>query len=125
VLPLAVGAFKAAAPISWTIGTLFIARLYGVTLGPGAVSWVALTAIAASFSIPGVPQGSLLLLSGVLAGVGVPAEGVALLIAADTIPDIVGTMANVTADLVATVVVARVAGESPSADVLASSENVA
>jgi proton glutamate symport protein len=118
VLPLAVGVFKAAAPISWTVGTLFIAKLYGVTLGPGAVFWVSLTAVAASFSIPGVPQGSLLLLSGVLAGVGVPAEGVALLIAADTIPDIVGTMTNVTADLVATVVVARFADdESPDVQV--------
>jgi proton glutamate symport protein len=111
VLPLAVGAFKAAAPISWTIGTLFIAKLYGITLGPGTVFWVALTAIGASFSIPGVPQGSLLLLSGVLAGVGVPAEGVALLIAADTIPDLIGTMTNVTGDLVATIVVARVTAD--------------
>jgi proton glutamate symport protein len=111
VLPLAVGAFKAAAPISWTIGTLFIAKLYGITLGPGTVFWVALTAIGASFSIPGVPQGSLLVLSSVLAGVGVPAEGVALLIAADTIPDLIGTMTNVTGDLVATIVVARVTAE--------------
>jgi proton glutamate symport protein len=113
VLPLAVGAFKVAAPISWTIGALFIAKLYGIALGPGAVFGVAVTAVAASFSIPGVPQGSLLVLSGVLAGIGVPAEGVALLIAADTIPDLVGTMTNVTGDLVATVVVARL-GRAPS-----------
>jgi Na+/H+-dicarboxylate symporter len=111
VLPLSVGAFKAATPISWTVGTLFVARLYGATLTPGAVFWVALTAVAASFTIPGVPQGSLLVLSGVLASVGVPAEGVALLIAADTIPDLVGTMTNVTGDMVATVVVARATGE--------------
>jgi proton glutamate symport protein len=106
-----VGAFKAATPISWTVGTLFVARLYGVAVTPGTVFWIALTAIAASFTIPGVPQGSLLVLSGVLASVGVPAEGVALLIAADTIPDLVGTMTNVTGDMVATVVVARANGE--------------
>src|SRR5258708_6921229 len=111
VLPLSVGAFKAATPISWTVGTLFVARLYGVVVTPGAVFWIALTAVAASFTIPGVPQGSLLGLSGVLASVGVPAEGVALLIAADTIPDLVGTMTNVTGDMVATVVVARANGE--------------
>ena len=117
VLPLSVGAFKAATPISWTVGTLFVAKLYGETLAPGAVFWVALTAVAASFSIPGVPQGSLLLLSGVLASVGVPAEGVALLIAADTIPDLVGTMTNVTGDMVATAVVARANGELGVRDV--------
>jgi len=117
VLPLAVGAFKVAAPISWTLGTLFVASLYGVTLSPGTVLWVALTSVAASFSIPGVPQGSLLLLSGVLASVGVPAEGVALLIAADTVPDLVGTMTNVTGDMVATVVVARASGGLGERDV--------
>src|SRR5258708_1600619 len=111
VLPLSVRAFKAATPVSWTVGALFVARLYGVAVTPGAVFWIALTAVAASFTIPGVPQGSLLGLSGVLASVGVPAEGVALLIAADTIPDLVGTMTNVTGDMVATVVVARANGE--------------
>lgn len=110
VLPLAVGVFKAATPISWTVGTLFVARLYGVAMPPGTVLLITLTAVAASFTTPGVPQGSLLVLSGVLASVGVPAEGVALLIAVDTIPDLVGTMANVTGDMVATVVVARATG---------------
>lgn len=107
VLPLAVGTFKVAAPISWTMGTLFVAKLYGVTLEPGAVFWIALTAVGLSFSMPGVPQGSLLLLSGVVVSLGIPAEGVALLIAIDTIPDLMGTMTNVTGDLVASVAVTR------------------
>ena len=107
VLPLGVGVFKAAAPVTWTVGALFVAKMYGVPLSSGAVLWVALTGAAASFSIPGVPQASFLVMSGVLASMGVPAEGVALLIAADTIPDMMGTMANVTGDMVATIVVAR------------------
>lgn len=111
VLPLSVGAFKAATPISWTVGTLFIARLYGVPVSPGVVLGIAFTAIAASFGIPGVPQGSLLVLAGFLPGMGIPAEGVALLIAADTIPDLVGTMTNVTADMVAATAVAQSAGD--------------
>src|SRR6185295_3190336 len=53
VLPLSVGAFKAAAPISWVVGALFIAKLYGIVLGPGEVFWVSLTAAGASFRIPG------------------------------------------------------------------------
>ena len=115
VLPIAVGTFKVAAPITWTMGTLFIAKLYGVTLEPGAVFWIALTAAGLSFSMPGVPSGSLLLLSAVIVGVGIPAEGVALLIAIDTIPDLMGTLVNVTGDLVATVTVTRFSGSHQEA----------
>jgi Na+/H+-dicarboxylate symporter len=89
-----------------------LARMYGMPLSSGAVLWIALTAAAASFSIPGVPQASFLVMSGVLVTVGVPAEGVALLIAADTIPDMMGTMANATGDMVATIVVARATDDS-------------
>jgi Na+/H+-dicarboxylate symporter len=107
VLPLSVSTFKAATPISWLVGTLFIAKLYGVSLSTTAIVTIVLTSIVLSFTIPGVPQGSQLLLAPVLATFGVPVEGVALLIAADTIPDLFGTMANVTADLVAATVVAK------------------
>lgn len=116
VLPLSVSTFKAATPISWLVGTLFIAKLYGASLSTTAMVTIVLTSIALSFTIPGVPQGSQLLLAPVLASYGLPAEGVALLIAADTVPDLFGTMANVTADLVAGAVVGRTGvAESPDA----------
>ncbi len=105
VLPLAVGTFKVATPITWMIGTLFLARLYGVGLSGAAMLSIAITAVALSLTIPGVPQGAQLLLAPVLAGYGVPPEGIALLIAADTIPDLFGTMTNVTGDLVVATVV--------------------
>ena len=107
VLPLSVSIFKAATPITWLVGTSFLARLYGIPLTSGMLFGIALTAVALSLTIPGVPQGAQLLLAPVLVTYGIPAEGVALLIAADTIPDLVGTMANVTADLVVGAVVAR------------------
>lgn len=107
VLPLSVSTFKAATPISWLMGTLFLAKLYGVTLSTGASTTIAFTAVALSFTIPGVPQGSQLLLAPFLVSYGIPAEGIALIIAADTIPDLFGTMANVTADLVAATIVAK------------------
>lgn len=107
VLPLSVSIFKAATPITWLIGTTFLARLYGVPLSSGTVLSIAFTAVALSLTIPGVPQGAQLLLAPVLVSYGIPAEGVALLIAADTIPDLFGTMTNVTGDLVVGTVVAR------------------
>jgi Na+/H+-dicarboxylate symporter len=110
VLPLAVSTFKVATPITWTMGTLFLARLYGVSMGPGAVVAIALTSVVLSLSIPGVPQGALLLLAPVITAYGIPAEGIALLIAADTIPDLVATMTNVTGDLTAAAMVARTSG---------------
>ena len=109
VLPLSVSVFKVATPIAWLIGTLFLAKLYGVALGTGTIVMVALTSVALSLTIPGVPQGAMLMLATVITsfGIGVPAAGIALLIGADTIPDLFATMANVTGDLVTGTIVAR------------------
>ena len=89
------------------IGSLFLAKLYGVSLGTGSLLTMAITAVALSLTIPGVPQGAQLLLAPLLLTYHIPPEGVALLIAVDTIPDLFGTMTNVTGDLVAATVVAR------------------
>jgi Na+/H+-dicarboxylate symporter len=107
VLPLSVSIFKVATPITWMMGTLFLARLYGVTMGTAAITTLALTSVALSLTIPGVPQGAQLLLAPILVSYGIPAEGVALLIAVDTIPDLFGTMTNVTGDLIVGTVVGR------------------
>jgi proton glutamate symport protein len=107
VLPLSVATFKVATPITLLTGTMFLSRLYGVSLDTTTLFTLALTAIALSFTAPGVPQGAQLMLAPLLASNGIPAEGIALLIAADTIPDLFGTVTNVTGDLVAGTIVAR------------------
>lgn len=107
VLPLSVSVFKVATPITWLIGTLFLARLYSVALSTTSLVTFAVTAVVLSLTIPGVPQGAQLLLAPLLVSYGIPAEGVALLIAVDTIPDLFGTMTNVTGDFVVAAVVAR------------------
>ncbi len=107
VLPFSVSTFKAATPITWLTGTLFLAKLYGVPMTTTAMVTIALTAVGLSFTTPGVPQGAQLMLAPMLVSYGIPPEGIALLIAADTIPDLFGTMTNVTTDLVAASVVSR------------------
>jgi proton glutamate symport protein len=107
VLPFAVATFKVATPITMLTGTMFIARLYGVSIDTTALISIVLTAIALSLTAPGIPQGAQLMLAPVLTSYGLPAEGIALLIAADTIPDLFGTVTNVTGDLVAGTVVGR------------------
>lgn len=107
VLPLSVSTFKVATPITWMMGTLFLAKLYGVAVSTGSLITIAVTAVVLSLTIPGVPQGAQLLLAPLLVTYGIPPEGVALLIAADTIPDLVGTMTNVTGDMVVATITGR------------------
>ena len=63
---------------------------------PSGASWI-------SFSVPGIPSGSLFLLAPVLVDIGLPAEGVGILIAVDVIPDMFKTLANVTSHLTSAV----------------------
>jgi Na+/H+-dicarboxylate symporter len=106
-LPLAVSTFKISSPVVWTVAALFLGRLYGVDISLTDRLTIVLTAALSSFSVPGIPHGWLLLVSPLLATIGVPVEGIALLFAVDVIPDIFATTTNVTADMVAAAIVGR------------------
>jgi Na+/H+-dicarboxylate symporter len=106
-LPVAVSTFKLVTPVTWLMSVLFLAKLYGVPMSTTAGVTIVLSAVAVSFATPGVPQGAQLVLAPILVSYGIPPAGIALLIAADTIPDLFATMANVTGDFVAGTVVAR------------------
>jgi len=107
VLPLSASTFRVATPITWLMGSLFLAKLYGVSLTSYAMVTIALAGIALSFAIPAAAPGAQLMLAPLLARHGIPADGVALLIAVDTIPNLMGTVANVTGDMVVAAVVSR------------------
>ena len=107
VLPLAVSTFKIGAPLLWLIAAIFLGHLYGVSLGPTQLVAIALTAILTSFSTPGVPHGWLLTISPLVVTMGIPAEGIGLLIAVDAVPDLFATTLNVTGDMVAAAIVSR------------------
>jgi Na+/H+-dicarboxylate symporter len=107
VLPLAVSVFKFAAPVSWTFGALFIAWFYQVPLGLSDYGTIAFTIIFLSFAGPGVPRGAFLMLAPLFLSIGVPVEGIGILIAVDAIPDIFATVLNATGDLAAAVLVAK------------------
>jgi proton glutamate symport protein len=107
VLPLAVSTFKVGLPLMWVIAATFLGRFYSVTLTPMQLVLVALTALLTSFSTPGVPHGWLLVISPLVATMGIPPEGIGLLIAVDAIPDMFATTLNVTGDMAAAAIVAR------------------
>jgi Na+/H+-dicarboxylate symporter len=114
VLPVAVSAFKLAAPVSWTIGALFVAKFYGIELGVGDVATIAAAAVFLGFAAPGVPRGAFLMLTPLFLAVGLPAEGIGVLIAVDVLPDIFATVLNVTGDLAAVALVGRGSAERES-----------
>jgi len=108
-LPLAVSVFRAGTPIANVVGVVFLARLYGVELGGAQLATVATTASLLSFSVPGIPGGSIPLLMMVLAMVGVPMEGIAIILGVDRILDMCRTVLNVSGDLVTATIVHRYA----------------
>ena len=105
-LPFASVMFRVGASLALTVGALFIARLYGIGIGATQLVTIVATAIVTSFSIPGIPGGSVIAMVPVLASVGLPLEGIGILLGVDTIPDMFRTTANVTGQLAAAAIVA-------------------
>jgi Na+/H+-dicarboxylate symporter len=107
VVPLSVTMFKIAAPVSWTFSALFVAWFYGISLGPGDLATVAFAAVFLAFAAPGVPRGAFLMLTPLFLAIGLPAEGIGIVIAVDAIPDLFATVLNVTGYMASTAIVAR------------------
>jgi proton glutamate symport protein len=107
VLPLAVSMFKFAGPVAWPLGSLFVAWFYGVELHAPQYLTIAFAAIFLGFAAPGVPRGAFLMLAPLFLAIGLPLEGIGILIAVDAIPDLFATVTNATGDLAATALVAR------------------
>jgi len=105
VLPLAVSIFRVNVPMAWLVGVVFLGKLYGIPISEAQLVMLIVTSTLLSFSVPGIPSASLFLLAPVLVDLGLPAEGVGLLIAVDVIPDMFKTLANVTSHLTAAVLV--------------------
>ena len=90
---------------------VFIAQAYGVDLTSGQYLTIVLTATLASIGTAGVPGAGLIMLSLVLASVGLPLEGVAIIAGIDRILDMARTALNVAGDCAVSCVIARSEGE--------------
>lgn len=89
------------------VATAFIAQAYGIPLGVSDYLVVILTATLASIGTAGVPGVGMIMLSMVLLQVGLPVEGIALIIGIDRLLDMVRTAVNVTGDATVTAIVAK------------------
>lgn len=87
------------------VAVIFIAQVYGINLSAGDLVTVVITATLASIGTAGVPSVGLVTLSMVLSSVGLPTEGIALIMGIDRILDMLRTAVNITGDAVCTTVV--------------------
>ena len=92
------------------VAAVFIAQIYGIDLSIADQMTIVVSATMASIGAAGVPGAGMLTLAMVLAAVGVPVEGVALVIGVDRILDMFRTTTNVIGDSTATVLVGRIQG---------------
>ena len=88
------------------VATVFISHVYGVDLGLGDYLTVILIAALASIGTAGVPGVGLIMLSMVLIQVGLPVEGIALIIGVDRLLDMMRTAVNITGDSMVSCLVA-------------------
>ncbi|MBP6771984.1 MAG: dicarboxylate/amino acid:cation symporter [Gemmatimonadaceae bacterium] len=107
VLPLGVSVFKLTSALYWVVGALFIGKLYGIPLAASSIALVAASSVVLSFSTPGIPSGGMLLQAPLYTAIGLPVEGIGIMIALDTIPDMFKTLLNVTADMAVGVMATR------------------
>jgi proton glutamate symport protein len=112
VLPVAVTLFKFASPIARISGSYFIAALYGIDLGTLQLLTIAAAIGLFSFYSPGIPSGGLLIMAPVYESLGLPVEGIAILIAIDLIVDMFLTAANVTANTATTLLLSQYTSSS-------------
>ena len=94
------------------VAVFFIAQAYGLDLGFGQQAIVVITALIASIGAAAVPMAGLFMISIILSAIGLPLEGVGLIIAVDRILDMFRTATNVWSDTTGAVVIARSEGEA-------------
>ncbi len=87
------------------VATIFIAQVFGVELTLMQMLTVVLTAVLASIGTAGVPGVGLIMLAMVLNSVGLPVEGIALILGIDRLLDMARTVVNITGDAACAVIV--------------------
>ena len=108
LLPLSVAIFKVNRPMSSMVKLILVAHVYGVPLRPSTIIVFLATVILISFGTAGIPQSGpgLKTMPAYLAA-GVPIEGIIVIEAVETIPDIFKTVLNVTGDMSAAILLTR------------------
>jgi Na+/H+-dicarboxylate symporter len=94
------------------VATIFIAQVYGFELNLAQQGIIVITAVLASIGAASIPMSGMVMMSIILKAVGLPLEGVAIILAVDRILDMFRTTVNVFSDSVGAVVISRLEGDS-------------
>ncbi len=89
------------------LSAVFVAQLFGITLGFDKLAMVVLAALIGSIATAAIPGGGLIMLAFVLASVGLPLEGIAIILAIDPILDAIRTAINVSGDNASSVLLTK------------------
>jgi Na+/H+-dicarboxylate symporter len=106
-LPLGVSLLRAQTGLAYAVYALFLGKLYGIPLSVLEIVGIAAIGIAMSFSVPGIPSGGLLIATPYFMAVGLPPQGIGILIALDAIPDIFKTLVIVASHMSVALILAR------------------
>lgn len=98
------------------VAALFIAQAYGLELGFVEQFTVVVLALMTSIGVAGIPAASLVAITIILAAMGLPLEGIGLILAVDRILDMCRTAVNVFSDSCGAVIIARSEGEQTKLD---------
>jgi Na+/H+-dicarboxylate symporter len=93
------------------VAAMFIAQAYGLELDMATQFTIVVIALLTSIGVAGIPAASLVAIAVILAAVGLPLEGIGLLLVTDRILDMLRTAVNVFSDSCCAVFVARSEGE--------------
>jgi proton glutamate symport protein len=86
---------------------LFLCQVFGIDLSLGETVLLVITTVGASIGTPGLPGVGVIVLATILSGIGVPAEGIGMILGVDRLLDMCRTTINITGDLTATAVMQR------------------
>lgn len=111
VMPLGTSINHVGSALYECAGAMFLAQAYGLHITFGAQFTIVLLALITSMGIAGIPAASLVAIALILNAVGLPAEGVGVLLVLDRILDMARTSLTVFADSACSVIVARLEGE--------------
>ncbi|PCH85770.1 MAG: dicarboxylate/amino acid:cation symporter [Piscirickettsiaceae bacterium] len=93
------------------VAAMFIAQAYGLHLGLTEQFLIVITALVTSIGVAGIPAASLVAISIILTTIGLPLEGIGLILAVDRVLDMCRTSVNVFSDSCGAVIIARSEGE--------------
>ncbi len=110
VIPLGAGIGRSGTALFQGAGIVFLAWLFGVPLAASGIGGAVLATFIVSFTVAGIPAGGVFSLAPALDSVGVPLDGLGIILGVDRIPDMARTTTNVAGILAAAVVMERVVG---------------